>query len=159
MGVSGSGKTTVGSTLASALEIPFHDADDFHPQSNIVKMKQGIPLQDIDRESWLKTLTNNLAQWEADKGAVLACSALKETYRTVLQSGVNNDVTWIYLYGRSELIKERTAGRRGHYFKTELVDSQIADLEPPKYGWHFDISSPADHIVKSILNKLRHIEE
>ena len=159
MGVSGSGKTTVGSTLASALKIPFHDADNFHPQSNIVKMKQGIPLQDIDRESWLKTLTNNLAQWEADKGAVLACSALKETYRTVLQSGVNNDVTWIYLYGRSELIKERTAGRRGHYFKTELVDSQIADLEPPKYGWHFDISSPADHIVKSILNKLRHIEE
>ena len=157
IGVSGSGKTTVGSTLASALEIPFHDADDFHPQSNIVKMKQGIPLQDIDRESWLKTLTNNLAQWEADKGAVLACSALKETYRTVLQSGVNNDVTWIYLYGRSELIKERIAGRRGHYFKTELVDSQIADLEPPQYGWHFDISSPADHIVKSILNKLRSI--
>ena len=113
MGVSGSGKTTVGSTLASALKIPFHDADNFHPQSNIVKMKQGIPLQDIDRESWLKTLTNNLAQWEADKGAVLACSALKEIYRTVLQSGVNNDVTWIYLYGRSELIKERTAGRRG----------------------------------------------
>ena len=159
IGVSGSGKTTVGSTLASALEIPFHDADDFHPQSNIVKMKQGIPLQDIDRESWLKTLTNNLAQWEADKGAVLACSALKETYRTVLQSGVTNDVTWIYLYGRSELIKERTAGRRGHYFKTELVDSQIADLEPPQYGWHFDISLPVDHIVKNILNKLRHIEE
>ena len=159
MGVSGSGKTTVGSTLASALKIPFHDADNFHPQSNIVKMKQGIPLQDIDRESWLKTLTNNLAQWEADKGAVLACSALKETYRTVLQSGVNNDVTWIYLYGRSELIKERIAGRRGHYFKPELVDSQIADLEPPQYGCHFDITSPADHIVKSILNKLRHIEE
>ena len=156
MGVSGSGKTTVGKALASALEIPFYDADDFHPQVNIVKMEQGIPLQDIDRESWLETLSKNLTQWDAATGAVLACSALKEMYRTVLHSGVNNDMTWVYLYGRSELIKERMAGRRGHYFKPELLDSQLADLEPPQYGWHFNISSSADHIVKSILDKLRH---
>ena len=158
MGVSGSGKTTVGKALASALEIPFYDADDFHPQDNIVKMEQGIPLQDLDRESWLETLSKNLTQWEAATGAVLACSALKETYRTVLQSGVENDVTWVYLYGRSKLIKERMAGRKGHYFKPDLVDSQFADLEPPQYGWHFDISSSADHIVKSILDKLRHTD-
>ena len=158
MGVSGSGKTTVGRALASALEIPFYDADDFHPQDNIVKMKQGIPLQDLDRESWLVTLSKNLAQWEAAAGAVLACSALKETYRTVLQSGVENDVTWVYLYGSSKLIKERMAGRKGHYFKPDLADSQFADLEPPQYGWHFDISSSADHIVKSILDKLRHTD-
>jgi len=158
MGVSGSGKTTVGKALASALGIPFYDADDFHPQDNIVKMDQGIPLQDLDRESWLETLSKNLTQWEAATGAVLACSALKEMYRTALYSGVNNDMTWVYLYGRSELIKERMAGRRGHYFKPELLDSQLADLEPPQYGWHFDISSSADHIVKSILDKLRHTD-
>ena len=158
MGVSGSGKTTVGKALASALEIPFYDADDFHLHGNIVKMNQGIPLGDLDRKSWLETLSKNLAQWEAAAGAVLACSALKETYRTVLQSGVENDVTWVYLYGRSELIKERMAGRKGHYFKPDLVDSQFADLEPPQYGWHFDISSSADHIVRSILDKLRHTD-
>ena len=158
MGVSGSGKTTVGKALASALGIPFYDADDFHPQDNIVKMEQGIPLQDLDRESWLETLSKNLTQWEAATGAVLACSALKEMYRIALTSGVNNDMTWVYLYGRSELIKERMAGRRGHYFKPELLDSQLADLEPPQYGWHFNISSSADHIVKSILDKLRHTD-
>ena len=158
MGVSGSGKSTVGKALASALEIPFYDADDFHPQDNIVKMEQGIPLQDLDRESWLETLSKNLTQWEVATGAVLACSALKEMYRTALYSGVNNDMTWVYLYGRSELIKERMAGRRGHYFKPELLDSQLADLEPPQYGWHFNISSSADHIVKSILDKLRHTD-
>ena len=158
MGVSGSGKTTVGKALASALEIPFYDADDFHPQVNIVKMEQGIPLQDIDRESWLETLSKNLTQWVAATGGVLACSALKEMYRTALNSGVNNDMTWVYLYGRSELIKERMAGRKGHYFKPELLDSQLADLEPPQYGWHFNISSSVDHIVKSILNKLGHID-
>ena len=158
MGVSGSGKTTIGKALASALEIPFYDADDFHQQGNIVKMEQGIPLQDLDRESWLETLSKNLTQWEAATGAVLACSALKEMYRTALNSGVNNDMTWVYLYGRSELIKERMAGRRGHYFKPELLDSQLADLEPPQYGWHFNISSSADHIVKSILDKLRHTD-
>ena len=158
MGVSGSGKTTVGKALASALGIPFYDADDFHPQDNIVKMEQGIPLQDLDRESWLDTLSKNLTQWEVATGAVLACSALKEMYRTVLHSGVNNDMTWVYLYGRSELIKERMAGRRGHYFKPELLDSQLTDLEPPQYGWHFNISSSADHIVKSILDKLRHTD-
>lgn len=158
MGVSGSGKTTVGKALASALGIPFYDADDFHPQDNIVKMEQGIPLQELDRKFWLETLSENLTQWEAATGAVLACSALKEMYRTVLHSGVNNDMTWVYLYGRSELIKERMAGRRGHYFKPELLDSQLADLEPPQYGWHFNISSSADHIVKSILDKLRHTD-
>ena len=158
MGVSGSGKTTVGKALASALEIPFYDADDFHPEDNIMKMEQGIPLQDLDRRSWLDTLSENLTQWEAETGAVLACSALKEMYRITLSSGVNNDMTWIYLYGRSELIKERMSGRRGHYFKPELLDSQLADLEPPQYGWHFNISSSADHIVNSILDKLGHTD-
>ncbi len=158
MGVSGSGKTTVGKALASALEIPFYDADDFHHHGNIVKMNQGIPLGDLDRKSWLETLSKNLAQWEAATGAVLACSALKEMYRAVLQSGVKNDMTWVYLYGRSELIKERMAGRKEHYFKPDLVDSQFTDLEPPQYGWHFNISSSADHIVKSILDKLRHTD-
>tara|TARA_B100000809_G_C14993448_1_gene478866 strand:+ start:187 stop:663 length:477 start_codon:yes stop_codon:yes gene_type:complete len=156
MGVSGSGKTTVGKALASALEMPFYDADNFHLHGNIEKMKQGIPLGDQDRKSWLETLSKNLAQWEAATGAVLACSALKEMYRTALQSGVKKDLTWVYLYGRSELIKERMTGRKEHYFKPGLVDSQFADLEPPQYGWHFDISSSANHIVKSILDKLRH---
>ena len=158
MGVSGSGKTTVGKALASELEVPFFDADDFHPQGNIVKMKQGIPLDDKDRKSWQETLSKNLVQWEAATGAVLACSALKEIYRTALQSGKKNDIIWIFLYGRPELIKARMSGRKGHYFKSELLDSQLADLEPPQYGWHFNISSSSDHIVKIILNKLRHTD-
>ena len=95
MGVSGTGKTTVGKALASELEIDFYDADDFHPQCNILKMKQGIPLDDLDRKSWLETLSKNLVQWEATTGAVLACSALKEMYRTALQSGIINDITWL----------------------------------------------------------------
>ena len=156
MGVSGSGKTTVGKALASGLDIPFYDADDFHPKKNIAKMKKGIPLQDSDRKSWLETLSKNLTQWQAARGAVLACSALKEMYRTALNSGVNNNITWVYLYGRSELIKERMVGRKKHYFKPELLVSQLADLEPPQYGWHFNISSSVDQIVKSILDKLRH---
>jgi len=158
MGVSGSGKTTVGKALASELEVPFYDADDFHPQGNIVKMKQGMPLDDKDRKSWLETLSKNLVQWEAATGAILACSALKEIYRTALQSGKRIDITWIFLYGRPELIKARMSGRKGHYFKSELLDSQLADLEPPQYGWHFNISSSSDHIVKIILNKLRHTD-
>ena len=112
MGVSGSGKTTVGKALASELEVPFYDADDFHPQGNIVKMKQGIPLDDKDRKSWLEILSKNLVQWEAATGAVLACSALKEIYRSALQSGKNNDIIWIFLYGRPELIKARMSGRK-----------------------------------------------
>jgi 6-phosphogluconate dehydrogenase len=158
MGVSGSGKTSVGKALASELEVPFYDADDFHPQGNIVKMKQGMPLDDKDRKSWLETLSKNLVQWEAATGAILACSALKEIYRTALQSGKRIDITWIFLYGRPELIKARMSGRKGHYFKSELLDSQLADLEPPQYGWHFNISSSSDHIVKIILNKLRHTD-
>jgi 6-phosphogluconate dehydrogenase len=156
MGVSGSGKTTVGKALASELDMPFYDADDFHPKKNIAKMKKGIPLQDLDRKSWLETLSGNLAKWEVENGGVLACSALKEMYRVVLNSGVNNGITWLYLYGRSELIRERLASRKGHYFKPNLLSSQLADLEPPKYGWHFNIKSPVDHIVTSALNKLRY---
>ena len=103
-------------------------------------------------------MSKNLVQWEAATGAVLACSALKEIYRTALQSGKKNDIIWIFLYGRPELIKARMSGRKGHYFKSELLDSQLADLEPPQYGWHFNISSAFDHIVKIILNKLRHTD-
>ena len=163
MGVSGSGKTTVGKPLAKALGFPFYDADDFHPQENIEKMKQGIPLQDLDREPWLENLTNNLTQWEAGVGAVLACSALKETHRTFLQSGVANDISWVCLSGPPELIKERLIERKGHPFKPGgvnlqlWIESQFVNLELPKYGWHFNISAPVGHIVQGILDKLEHM--
>ena len=158
MGVSGSGKSIVGKTLASKLKLPFYDADDFHPKKNIVKMQQGIPLNDLDRKPWLKTLSVNLARWEVETGAVLACSALKEMYRSIFNSAVDSEITWLYLYGCSELIRKRMTERREHYFKPNLLNTQLTDLEPPKYGYHFNVSSSVNDIVSSALDKLGHID-
>ncbi|MDQ3550649.1 MAG: gluconokinase, partial [Bacteroidota bacterium] len=95
MGVSGSGKTTIGQLLANALHLPFYDADDFHPVENIQKMAAGTPLTDEDRQQWLETLAGNIKLWSKEGGAVLACSALKEKYRIILQSIPSDSLTWI----------------------------------------------------------------
>ena len=98
MGVSGCGKSTIGKMLAQELEIPFFDGDDYHPEANIEKMKSGRPLNDEDRKGWLLRL-NTLAQSQKEKGAVIACSALKEAYRVLLNKGLKNEVCWVYLEG------------------------------------------------------------
>jgi gluconokinase len=130
MGVSGAGKTTVGTMLASQLGWEFADADDYHPVANVEKMRNGIPLTDADREPWLESLRSLIVAWmAAGKSAVLACSALKEAYRDRLMVGAS--VRVVYLKADWELLRERLLLRRGHYMKEGMLESQIESLEEP----------------------------
>lgn len=152
MGVSGSGKTTVGTLLAKELGLPFHDADSFHPKANIDKMTSGIPLNDNDRLPWLEALRTAVSSWE--RGGVLACSALKESYRKLLSQG--NDIEWIYLEGDFDLIEQRMAARK-HYMKPEMLRSQFNDLEPPSYGIHVHISKDPMSLVSELAAKIKQV--
>ena len=153
MGVSGSGKTTIGKLLSEKINIPFYDADDFHPAENVEKMKKGIPLNSSDRYPWLNLLAIKIKEWSKKEGAVLACSALKEKYRKVLESDYNA-IIWIYLSGSKELIKNRLEGRKDHFMKSDLLDSQFNDLEIPEYGIHIDISGSSEQILTEIFSNL-----
>ena len=129
MGVSGSGKTTVGRLLAEELGWPFYDGDDFHPEENVRKMASGIPLDDADRIPWLQKL--NLLMRETDRrntSAVIACSALKKSYRTILSDGVA-DLKMAYLKGDYQSIENRMLQRQGHYMKAGMLKSQFDALE------------------------------
>lgn len=148
-GVSGCGKTTVGKALARQLNLPFYDADDYHSQSNLDKMKSGTPLQDEDRFPWLDELSTNIKEWSKTTGAILACSALKETYRTILSIN-NNQVIWVYLFGSIELITERLIHRSHHFFNRDLLKSQFDILETPSYGIHINSENSIDLIVQEI---------
>ncbi len=152
MGVSGCGKTTIGRKLSEALGMPFFDADDFHPKANISKMASGLALNDNDRLPWLQQLAKNIDNWESKEGAVLACSALKESYREILMSK-KEDIIWIVLSGSKALVKDRIQKREGHFMSSDLLDSQYKDLEIPKYGIHVDIAEPPREIIKRILSK------
>ncbi|MGM0505912.1 MAG: gluconokinase [Bacteroidota bacterium] len=132
MGVSGSGKSHIGSMLAERFELPFLDADDFHPRNNIEKMASGVPLTDRDRKPWLEQLSERLEQGSRAGGVVLACSALKETYRSTLASRLDRPPIWIWLDGEKPLIRERLQTRDGHFMPDTLLDSQFLDLEPPE---------------------------
>ena len=154
MGVSGCGKTTIGARLASQFQIPYYDADDFHPPSNINKMKDGIPLNDEDRMPWLEMLSKNIEIWHAKGDAILSCSALKESYREILTSKIN-DVIWVYLKGSFELITSRIEKREGHYMKSDLLQSQFDTLEEPAYAITIDIDKPIDTILTNIISKLK----
>ncbi len=154
-GVSGSGKTTIGKLLADALGMPFFDADDFHPPSNIEKMASGVPLDDRDRQSWLATLATNLSSWEKDGGAVLACSALKESHRAALGSCCDEQPNWVVLRASEAVLADRLASRKGHFFDKELLKSQLDVLEVPDYGWVIDSQAPPQEIVNDVLTRLR----
>jgi carbohydrate kinase (thermoresistant glucokinase family) len=148
-GVSGTGKTTVGELLSEKLNLPFFDADNFHPQSNIDKMSQGIPLNDQDRMPWLKALADQLKKYEKSGGAILACSSLKESYRKILN--VSPDVKWIHLEGNRKLILERMEARKNHYMKPEMLDSQIEAWEEPNYGLKLSINqSPQEMLAEAL---------
>ena len=153
MGVSGCGKTTIGNLLAREKQIPFFDADDFHPAANIKKMKGGTPLNDDDRLPWLQILSEKIKEWSEANGAVLACSALKKDYRNILQSKTK-DVTIIWLDGSYELIKSRMQDRKGHYMPPGLLKSQFDALEPPNNAIKIDIDKKPETIVSEILEKL-----
>jgi gluconokinase len=151
MGVSGSGKTTVGRELAAALRWDFSDADEFHSPANLEKMKSGIPLTDQDREPWLQSIRDAIERWKCDEpGHVLACSALKKRYREVL--GRNDpDVRFVYLHGGFELISERLKSRKSHFFNPALLRSQFEALEDPEDALVVDVSKEPKEIVSQIL--------
>lgn len=152
MGVSGCGKTTIGKLLAAKLKLPFYDGDDFHPKANVAKMKNNISLDDDDRKPWLEVLAIEIEKWTKTSGAVLACSALKESYREVLSSNAKH-IDWIFLSGSFETILERMQQREGHYMKSGLLQSQFDTLEIPSYGLHLNIEQETETIVNEIILK------
>jgi len=147
MGVSGSGKTTFGKLLAEKLDWDFFDADDFHPPENIAKMETGIPLTDSDRTPWLAALSNLLfSTLKAGHHPVLACSALKESYRELLLRG-KPEIQLIYLQGSYDLIQARMSVREGHYMKPAMLKSQFEILEEPANALVLDISLSVEELV------------
>lgn len=155
MGVSGSGKSTVGPLLASKLNLPFKDADHFHPESNVQKMESGTPLTDADRKPWLEELNHSLKKWKDNGGAVLACSALKKTYRNILKKDLRDEeIIFIHLDGEKKLIAERLKKRYGHYMPASLLQSQFETLEEPQQAISVDIEPSPRQIVDEILSKL-----
>ncbi len=153
MGVAGSGKTTIGKLLHQKTDIPFFDADDFHPQANKDKMKAGHALNDEDRAAWLQQL-NQLAQQQLHlEGAIIACSALKEKYRSVLGMGIQAPV-WIFLQGSYETILERMQNRATHFMPTSLLQSQFESLEIPVDALAISIDQEPAAIVEIIYDYL-----
>ncbi len=153
MGVTGSGKTTIGSLLAARLAWHFADADDFHSAANKEKMHKGIPLTDADRLPWLAAMREQIAKWVALKqNVVLACSALKQSYRQLLWDGP--EVKFVYLKGTYQLIAERLRARKGHFADEHILAGQFADLEEPGDALVVDISASPEEIVDEICRRL-----
>lgn len=150
MGVSGSGKSTVGNLLAERLGWPFLDADEYHPPANVEKMKAGIPLNDDDRAPWLARLNSILRH---ERNAVLACSALKQAYREQLTAGIP-DSRIVFLKGERQLIQERLRQRQHKYMPASLLDSQFATLEPPADAIAVDIAQEPGACVEAIAARL-----
>jgi carbohydrate kinase (thermoresistant glucokinase family) len=155
MGVSGSGKTTVSQQLAQQFKLPFYDADDFHSAANIENMSRNIPLTDDDRSNWLATLATNIGIWEKAGGAVLACSALKEKYRTTLQSKAQQPLHWVFLDGSRALLLERMQARKGHYMHAAMLDSQLETLEKPTYALCLSITAKPAELVSQVITALK----
>lgn len=150
MGVAGSGKTTVGRQLAERLYWSFADADDFHPPQNIAKMSAGQPLNDADRAPWLAAIRKFIdGQLAAGTNAVVTCSALKQRYREQIQPDPVR-VKLVYLEGSRELLLARLRHRHGHFMKPDMLDSQLATLEPPTDALTLDVAPPPSQLVDEI---------
>jgi len=151
MGVAGSGKTTVGLKAAEALGWEFCDADDFHPRENIAKMSAGIPLNDEDRAPWLAAIRAGIdSRLARGQNAVFTCSALKEAYRRAIIADPSQ-VRLVYLEGDFRLLQRRLGQRQGHFMKPEMLQSQLAALEPPQNALRLDIAETPDALAKRIL--------
>jgi gluconokinase len=151
MGVTGSGKSTVGMALAERLGVPFADADDFHSPENVAKMRAGTPLDDTDRLPWLRSIAAWLRERE---DAVVTCSALKRAYRDILREGAP-DLLFLHLDGDKETVRQRVSGRAGHFMPESLVDSQFAALEPleaDERGIVVDFARPVADIVDEVAS-------
>jgi gluconokinase len=156
MGVSGAGKTTIGEALARELDWRFLDADDYHPPENVAKMASGTPLDDADRRPWLARINAELLKIQSEgDSAVLACSALKESYREHLTRGLH-DWKLAYLHGGFELIHSRLRERRHRYMPAALLQSQFETLEPPTDAIAVDVSLPMEKSVALLVKQLAH---
>jgi gluconokinase len=157
MGVSGSGKTTVGEALAAALGWRFVEGDSFHPAANVAKVSAGVPLDDADRAPWLAALAAEIAADDAaGRSSVIACSALKRAYRDVLRSA-GPPVRFLHVHGDRALLAERVSDRLGHFFPAALLDSQLATLEPlgpDENGAVVDAALPVDAQVRAAVRSL-----
>jgi len=156
MGVSGCGKTRIGAHLAKAMGVPFIEGDDYHPPENVRRMSSGIPLTDEDRAGWLQTLAARIREAkDAGTGLVLACSALKRSYREILRDAASPEaLRFIYLRGTREVIAERLRARKGHFMPPALLESQFAALEEPRpdeEAWVYDIGGPAEEMVATLV--------
>lgn len=155
MGVSGSGKTTVGKLLGERLGLPYRDGDDLHPQANIDKMAAGHPLTDEDRWPWLKLI----GRWLSDHtdGGIIGCSALKRSYRDLIRKYAPG-VCFVHVHGSHELLHERMYHREGHFMPAALLDSQLATLEmlgDDEYGELFDIADEPAQVTEAVVNWLQ----
>lgn len=151
MGVAGSGKTAVGTRVAERLGWVFLDADDFHPKSNVEKMRHGIPLTDEDREPWLERLHEELEnKLSAGTSLILACSALKDSYRSILHQGLPG-VEFVYLHVDHDTVLDRLRHRQAHFFPKELLESQFAALQAPKDAIDVNANLPLDDVVQRVV--------
>ena len=155
MGVSGSGKTTVGRLLARDLGWTFLDADDYHPAANVEKMRRGVPLNDEDRRPWLDALRGRVDEAVArGENVVLACSALKHAYQKYLQYDMGGEVRYVHLGGPEGLIAARLAARKGHFMSPALLHSQFETLEPPGDALQVDVTPVPEVISAAIRHRL-----
>lgn len=154
MGVSGSGKTTVGQALAARLGVRFRDADEFHPAANVAKMSAGIPLDDADRRPWLDAIAAAIRGTPEGQPVVVSSSALRRVYRDRIRAGAGRAVDFVYLHGPRELLAERMKTRTGHFMPVSLLESQLATLEPPgpeEAAIPVSIELPVDAIADRVM--------
>jgi len=154
MGVSGSGKSTIGSRLASELGWKFADGDDYHSPANVEKMRLGVPLTDIDREPWLESLRAILREWiRTGQNGILACSALKKVYRAKLRG--NDRLQFVYLRASQDVLSKRLLGRPNHYMKEPMLCSQLATLEEPEHALVLGADATPEQLVREIRERLQ----
>jgi gluconokinase len=157
MGVSDSGKSTIGKLLAEELGWTFVEGDEFHPEANVAKMRQGVPLNDEDRGPWLNAIRHRLEQAaERGENVVLACSALKHAYQHYLEHYAAEDVQFVYLHASAALIRKRLAERKGHFMNPALFKSQFDALEPPENAIRVNADGSPERIAAEIR---RHLEK